>query len=282
MDAARYKKHYQKVTADASKSDAAAEEAFAYGRMLWQRLVDAYIMPNGPREVNLPSNVRDDLLQLPNYHTPPHPSVLDPAVKIVYELMDESVLVPFLNSVSTQSAVSGVSPWTSVENVDRSKSNSERSTSPSKTRRRRRDYSPHSRMSHPINLSASFTKAGAASHRLSQLVSASWSVGSPSPSHDHSDHDLSASLTDDSTDSASPSASGFDPITPPTTPPMTDLSASTTSDTSPGSSPKLGRGEGWKKMGAKLGWRKSRSGTNISRQVVVREESGTSDDDNMV
>ena len=50
--------------------------------------------------VNLPAVVRDRLLSLSHTSTIPDPAELDPAVKIIYELMEESVLDPFLNSVA--------------------------------------------------------------------------------------------------------------------------------------------------------------------------------------
>ncbi|KAF3765935.1 regulator of G protein signaling superfamily [Cryphonectria parasitica EP155] len=67
---------------------------------LWHKLIQAYIQPYGSREVNLPSHVRDRLLNLPCGPPAPDPSELDEAVKIVYELMSDSVLVPFVASFS--------------------------------------------------------------------------------------------------------------------------------------------------------------------------------------
>jgi len=86
MDASRYRKHYQALHC----SDP------AHVRKLWQKLLDAYIAPNGAREVNLPCCVRDKLLAIPNRRSPPPPEALEPAVRIVRDLMQESVLVPFL------------------------------------------------------------------------------------------------------------------------------------------------------------------------------------------
>ncbi|KAF1810215.1 regulator of G protein signaling superfamily, partial [Eremomyces bilateralis CBS 781.70] len=109
MDASRYRKHYSKLAGRyANLHDPTATEDCQYVKMLWQRLMDAYIASNGHREVNLPGEVRDELLSLAPPSRPealpPHPSSLDPAVDKVYELMSESVLVPFLNSVCPQSA----------------------------------------------------------------------------------------------------------------------------------------------------------------------------------
>lgn len=100
MDASRYTKHYREMAEKGpSTSPTLQTSESEYMRMLWTKLLDAYIAPNGPREVNLPSNVRDHLLSLPCTDTPPDPKALEPAVEIIYELMDESVLAPFLNSI---------------------------------------------------------------------------------------------------------------------------------------------------------------------------------------
>ena len=107
MDASRYRRHYGKMRVDTSDTNhealpPAKDQDFVRG--LWHLLVDAYIRPEGSREVNLPSDVRDPLLDVPA-HTgpPPRPELLDPAVSKMYELMEESVLVPFLNSCSLES-----------------------------------------------------------------------------------------------------------------------------------------------------------------------------------
>ena len=98
MDAERYRKRYDALAAQlAGKPITANPEECRYVRMLWQRLINAYIMPDCPREINIPSSVRDRLLLLPNNSTPPHPEDLEAAVKIIYNLMEESVLISFLN-----------------------------------------------------------------------------------------------------------------------------------------------------------------------------------------
>ncbi|KAF5543657.1 regulator of G signaling [Fusarium phyllophilum] len=68
--------------------------------ILWEKLMQVYIIPCAPREVNLPARIRDQLLGLPCGPTPPHPAQLDEAGRILYELMNDSLLLPFLQSVT--------------------------------------------------------------------------------------------------------------------------------------------------------------------------------------
>jgi hypothetical protein len=118
MDAERYKMHYDTmVGAHAQFSPSRAKEEAGNVCMLWQKLLDAYIRPNSPKEVNLPAAVRDRLLSLSYKPSVPDPAELDSASKIIYDLMDESVLVPFLNSVTVTRALASPSLWGSDEPV---------------------------------------------------------------------------------------------------------------------------------------------------------------------
>jgi hypothetical protein len=67
---------------------------------LWDKLINVYIAPCSPREINIPSPVRDKLLRVPSRPDPPHPQTLEEAGRIIHELMNDSLLVPFLESVS--------------------------------------------------------------------------------------------------------------------------------------------------------------------------------------
>jgi hypothetical protein len=291
MDAQRYTTQYTSMTSkDPLTPISPTSPDCEYVRMLWHKLVDAYITPSGPREVNLPSDVKNRLLSLPSDFIPPDAAELEPAVKIIYELMDESVLVPFLNSV-VPARVPGSysSPWTSDENMSdtyMAASLDERSLSPSRTRNQREGSPPNlgndavsqsynglsPRLSHQSHLTAAFGRS--ASSRLSTLI--------PSSSTGSSSADPPESMTDDSTDSPSPSGSAMEPMTPPNTPPTSNADFG---GVSPGSSPHTIRGEGssWKKMGARLGLKpkKSRSGpggslTSSSRYGMRREASDES------
>ncbi|KAK8228396.1 RGS domain-containing protein [Phyllosticta capitalensis] len=262
MDASRYKKHYDKmVGANPEAAVCPESDECNFVRMLWQRLLDAYIAPNGPREVNLPSDVRDSLLEKSHPCIPPHPSTLDTAVRKIYELMEESVLVPFLNSLSPQSAADS-SYNTSDENLSHSHTRSY------DERALRRDLVAQSsssqgsqahRASAPSSLTSSFSNVtrnfGAAAH--ARFASASHfrhpHSGASSTAASPSDRD---GLTDDST-ASSPSAMA-DPMTPPTTPPMSDYGCPTTGSTpSPGNSRES---SSWKRMSSRLGWKKRSSG----------------------
>jgi hypothetical protein len=260
MDASRYRKHYETMLSNNNLEELiSTTEECEYIRMLWQKLLAAYITPNGPREVNLPSDVRDRLISLPNHSIPPSPTELDTAVKIIYELMDESVLVPFLNSVSSSvGSRNYCSPWSSQEDVTFSPASREsRSMSPARPPTRRDQSPPTSsgsnretsspfvgnmpRFSHHSHLTAALTRSGRHSAHLS-------------PSSSSQDGQEGA-LTDDSTGTDSPSGSLPEPMTPPTTPPMSDIMLGTPT----GISPKISREESsWKKMGSKF-WKKSRS-----------------------
>lgn len=278
MDAQRYRAHYNTMieTRDHFTPSQAAEEA-DFVRMLWQKLLDAYIMPNGPREVNLPAAVRDRLLSLPHKSTVPDPAELDPAAKIIYELMDESVLVPFLNSVAPARAPESLSLWGPDEfgtDLQMTGSGDGRSFSPGRTHGQREDSPPQSgsgneSLSPPRSLSPRISHQSHLGRpgpsRLSMLMSSTSATSSA---------EAIDSMTDDSTDSPSPSASALEPMTPPNTPPTSHVSFK-------GSPPASGRtvraegSSGWRKMGAKLGWKKSRSsaGTSSSRYPLRRSDS---------
>ncbi|TIA63637.1 regulator of G protein signaling superfamily [Aureobasidium pullulans] len=271
MDAGRYKKHYHRMMNKAPVPGQPTETDANYVKELWDRLMEAYIQPNGSREVNLPSQVRDPILEhKPENRLPPAPTILEPAVSKTYELMEESVLVPFLNSVYPQSPTP-VSPY-----YPSNSNNSNESMTPVEEKSRFGRRSRHSSRGSPPPLSASSAEFSAASysppslnnrksapsalttalsrHRFSQKLSPT----SSAPSHSLSAALSTASsasdaiysgpgLTDDSGSSGSPINDC--PMTPPVTPPMSDISGS----------PKTNRDSGaWKKLGRLSGWKPSR------------------------
>ncbi|KAK4120775.1 regulator of G protein signaling superfamily [Parathielavia appendiculata] len=219
MDADRYRSVY---------SNFLREQAAGYGDGAdyvcshWQKIINAYIVPYGHREVNLPAHVRDRLLSLPATPVPPHPTELDEAVRIVYELMNDSVLGPFLASVAAQ--YDGCAD----------------AGAPDSKKARSRLWIPKD--SSPDESGRS-PKMG-----FLPMLNIPWTSEPKSSASSASDFAERGGLTEDSANTPSPT--GNEPMTPPTTPPVSDWGFST----SPGGLHKTGsHSSGWKKMGAKLG-----------------------------
>ncbi|SMR63947.1 unnamed protein product [Zymoseptoria tritici ST99CH_3D1] len=172
MDAGRYKKHYAKMMSRATDGGDPPAKDREYVAALWQRLVEAYIQPNGSREVNLPSQVRDPIVSLKATSHPPPPEALDPAVAKIYELMEESVLVPFLNSVYLQTAHPVPSSWPYAGNA------SDESLNNSANRDEHSQYARRPRPSPPLNTAVpphgySYSPASSATSTSSSMASAS-------------------------------------------------------------------------------------------------------------
>ncbi|KAF2759644.1 regulator of G protein signaling superfamily [Pseudovirgaria hyperparasitica] len=290
MDASRYKKHYAKMV---NRKPFSSDEG-ANVKKLWRRLVDAYIAPGGNREVNLPAETRDHLLRQAQADSalPPDPTVLDTAVRMVYELMEESVLVPFLNS---QCPASGIQANSSDENLDTSTQQYDAqayyATAHTQQHVRQTTSQATSIPTHAYNRAsapATYSRSLGPATQHSRFASGPARFAST-----HSNASGSETLTDDS-GSVSPSN---DPMTPPTTPPMSEQYGGgwaaelynsshphTTTQTgyisSANSSPRSTRGDHaslanatanqWKRVSSKLGWRK-RSGGQL------REESEAAD-----
>ncbi|KAI2642000.1 regulator of G protein signaling superfamily [Xylaria nigripes] len=199
---------------------------------LWDKIIGAYILPGAPREVNIPAPVRDSLLRLVyTPSTPPHPTKLDEAAHIVRELMNDSVLVPFLESV--------VPVTVEAQAEEELKARHERTRLRMPRDAGSEDYIP-SPMSTILPLFGMGRSMGRSNSGSSDL------------------HE--AGMTDDSSSpSSSPTTS---PVTPPTTPPTSDFSF----HTSPKTLHRALTGSSWKKVGAKLGLgrkhKSSRAGTS--------------------
>ncbi|KAI5923826.1 RGS domain-containing protein [Camillea tinctor] len=209
---------------------------------LWQKIIEAYIMPCAPREVNLPSDVRDRLLTLP-YSTsePTDPSELDEAVQIVRDLMNDSVLVPFLESVvSAAAAELNVEDSTHESRQGRSRLRVPRELGPEEET----SQSPRTSL---LPLFGKGRGSSGALHRSTSSLTESPEVD----------------LTDDSNSPGS--TSGAEPMTPPTTPPTSDF----TFGSSPKSLQRAISGNSWKKVGAKLGLGKKSKSIRRSNQAVA-------------
>ncbi|KAL6714865.1 hypothetical protein ACLMJK_007125 [Lecanora helva] len=241
MDADRYRERYDAMSSQMAGTASTNEvEEHKYVTMLWERLINAYIIPDGPREINLPSDVRDTLLSLSNNNNmPPRPEMLDPAVKIIYNLMEESVLISFLNEIpSTKGRQSNHNRQKTLETKPRKRGGSDSSTE------KRSGRSKSTRRASPsafLDSRAEYSK-GDPTGRLTP--NASYSRVPRAQGYTSSGNGDTGSLTDDSTNAPSP---GAEPMTPPNTPPSSDFG---------GHSPRSRNDNGWKKM---LGWKKKSS-----------------------
>lgn len=290
MDAGRYKKHYAKMLSKADGDEAPPTKDRDYVQLLWTRLIDAYIQPNGSREVNLPSEVRDPILNIEIGDLPPPPEKLDPAVAKIYELMEESVLVPFINSCYPQTAAPTVSTMPANTSSDSLSGGTQTTvgSAPQTFKRHGRHvrcspppqsavepyahtYSAPSmlnRKSAPSTLTTTLHKA-----RFSMRLSPTTSNPPPSAiapfasatsgTSDTTATGSSTGMTDDSNSTPSPIAES--PLTPPPhSPPIGDLGSSSASLAH---SPRTSRDGGnnmWKKLGRlsgmKVGKKKSHAG----------------------
>jgi hypothetical protein len=261
MDATRYTTHYRRmVESDPQTLLSPQTQDCEYVKMLWLKLLDAYIAPNAPRGVNLPSAVRDRLMSRPCTDTPPDAAELEPAVKIIYELMNESVLGPFLNAVAPRAVEILCSPWTSDESMMDTYmvgSLDERSLSPTPSRSPGKESSHVSRTGVATRSSSGLSTRTSPHSRPTVALcrTSSFPLSAPLPSASSTSSAPDApNSSDDSTDSPS-SASALDPMTPPHTPPTSDAGFA---GAPPGTTPQTIRPEGhsWGKMGAMLGWKK--------------------------
>ncbi len=239
MEAERYQTTFGQVQLDEGENSAAlwSQDAQDYALAIWRRLIGNYILPCGPREVNLPGPVRDRLLALDQGRTPPHPSELDEAVRIVYELMNDSVLLSFIDSVHT--TLQHEQQQYAVVEVD-------------EQQQEVRQGRPRLRM--PKDSSSS-----SGSDELSRSPKPSFlpqlNLGRRGEGRGRSPSASSGEVATERTDLVDNNGNSTpppgEPLTPPTTPPTSDWNFST----SPTGLQRAiaGHNAGWKRMSAKLG-----------------------------
>lgn len=256
MDAARYEKHYHAMLADDSKisnllsNPTSPDKEFV--RNLWQKLLDAYIRPNAPREVNLPCEVRNHLLSLPYSMTCPDPSELVSAIKITYELMDQSVLIPFLNStIPLREPDPSSNLWSSSESSSYSQFSGEETLSPPGS-----SHNSQHRMYGNTQLIITESSPRIANNCFRTGCRFSSFIFGSSPS-------VPSSSTSNGThfSFASDESSSIEPITPPGTPPTIRSASDLFHHTSRIDTNSMfsATSSSWKKMGAKFHRKKTRS-----------------------
>ncbi len=226
----------------------------------WTRLLDVYVKPGAPREINLPAEERDDLVDQSYDPTPAPPEALDPAVKRMYDLMSDSIFIPFCNSLKVPThaqTYNALSDWPVREEMEPS-----RLTYDDRSGMQRRQASKRSK-SPPASSTFTPSRSPPSQHRPTQSSSLSNALGKQSgnrlSTHVSNSSAMSESGRTDSSggDRDSPVPGEQDSVmTPPTTPPTSDRGTGslghTNSATSHHVKPQRSESGGWKRMGMKF------------------------------
>lgn len=220
----------------------------------WTRIMDIYVKPGAPREINLPAEERDDLVDEPIEPKPPKPEALDPAVRRMRDLMSDSIFIPFCNSVKT---IPHAATYNALSDLSQPYLDNTIMTYDDRSTQRR--HQPARRRSPPT--STGFSRSPPqTTNRSSALTS-----GLNRPSNQRLSQHLSntsatseGSLTGSSGNGGSPRPGEYtEVLSPPLTPPTSDLpsqSSSSSQGLSASLSQKPSRTEsgGWKRMGMKI------------------------------
>ncbi|EAW11175.1 regulator of G-protein signaling domain-containing protein [Aspergillus clavatus NRRL 1] len=264
LEAKRYRETYDSLTHRLQESPIVTDcPESQHLRMLWQRLLTAYVIAGAPREINVSSEVREEILRQANAHTPPPPETLDAAVKLVHDLMEESIFIPFLNAHASSAHVLPLSEplFPNDEDVTVVSHSNLDEHAVKRVRSKGKRLSPKS--SRELGSPISSGPPSGHSSRTNFSLNAVTSIGKSSnrssgPTSSTSGESGSAALTDDS----GSSQSAGEPMTPPTTPPSSEPYMPL------GHSPKHRTENPWKKMGMKLGFKKrSANGSSGSQHM---------------
>lgn len=247
LDAERYSSTYAEVM---SGQRQCAGDANQYLCSSWRKLMDAYLNQSAPHELNLPGPVQKRLLELPCDTVPPHPSELDEAVRIVHELINYSVLGPFLASVATTPEEELDADVAQFGQDSRRKQHLE----PVPSRHEQPAWSPKT----------TFMPLFAGLHRHESALQ----PGSRTSFTNAAD----LGIMEAPCCTASPAA---EPITPPTTPPTIDWGFGTSPNTFQRAI--NAHASGWKKMGEKLGIKPKSSRTKRGHNKSVTSAGSTTE-----
>ena len=239
----------------------------------WMRVLDVYVKPGAPREINLPAEERDDMVDYPCGLKPPPPEAFDASVKRMHDLMSDSIFIPFCNSLKKldhSQTFNALSDYARDERMDPSRMTyDDRGKAPQRPLSRRRQSPPTSSSSPHLEVGSRTSAQPKRKTQSSNLTSALQRPRSaqfrPLASNTSAASAGESAITDNSDSGESPGPSDA-PVTPPTTPPGSDLGMAGPMSLA---SPKQGRSDsgGWKKMGMKIwGNKKKGSGSGSLRE----------------
>lgn len=244
----------------------------------WNRVLDIYVKPGAPREINLPAEERDDLVEYPCGAKPPPPEAFDPAVKRMYDLMSESIFIPFCNSLKKADhayTFNALSEYARDDRMDPSRMTyDDRGKAPKRQPSRRRPSPPPTSSSSPSHLevgsrNSTQTKRKTQSSNLTSALNPPRSAQLRQLASNTSAVSTGESAITDNSDSGESPGPSDAPVTPPTTPPGSELGTTAAHNSMSLASPKPSRSDsgGWKKMGMKIwGNKKKGSGSGSLRE----------------
>ena len=267
----KYSAKYEEAAAQLKESSVTTECDQGFDLMLdWMRLLDVYVKPGAPREINIPAEERDDLINYPYEPTLPPPEALDPCVKRMYDLMSDSIFIPFCNSLK---APSHAQTYTAISELS-----SRMDMEPSRTfddRGMHRRVPSKARKSSPPKSSgsATFEPSRSPTHRPTQSSSLSSALGKQTANRLSTHVSHSSAMSESALTDSSGGGGGETPppgehesvMTPPTTPPTSDLGVSNTAQASGPTShafkPQRSESGGWSRKMNKIfgGGNKKRS-----------------------
>ncbi|RHZ58345.1 hypothetical protein CDV55_102358 [Aspergillus turcosus] len=109
LETERYRRIYHWLEHKSQTRDDSIRNAHLLG--LWNRLINQYIRPHSNREINIPCDIRQELMQ--HFHNqeddPPPPELLDRSVTNIKELLRGSILIPFLRRSSATARIQPLS-----------------------------------------------------------------------------------------------------------------------------------------------------------------------------
>lgn len=272
QDADRYKATYKKVLGGDDRSSSSSLTSLTDRPLfrrtnsanteklkeMWTRMILLYIAPSSPKELNIPGDIRAGLIPHNKNAIPPSPKLLEAAVKKVTELIDDSILFPFLNEVQppTNNVHKGSQASLDESYPERSMSRHGSATSSKDIHRSDPSLPPAKRS--PKLGSFTFSK-----HRASSNVSAKSSAASIAGTTSHSSS-VAPALSEDSESAVLSPVASNDPEPAPQTPP-------TSSDGTSSPITSQRKDASWKRMSTRFGF--GRKGPPSSLKDVMEHQS---------
>ncbi|THW37302.1 hypothetical protein D6D21_08319 [Aureobasidium pullulans] len=99
LAAAQYKEQYDFVSSIPGRRVSLPSQESQDLLILWTSLVETYLLPDGEREVNLPSRIRDPIIGYTLEQRAADPQVLESAILATWELMEGLILSSYVSEI---------------------------------------------------------------------------------------------------------------------------------------------------------------------------------------